>query len=52
MLLTNHKFVCPVRHISNKTLEFETDLLQIHTRRWVVHALRTPKLLKAFSKLL
>ena len=26
MLLTNHKSVCPVRRINNKTLEFETEI--------------------------
>ena len=30
----------------------EQGLLQVHARRWVAHALRTPKLLKAFSKAL
>ena len=41
-----------MRPISTKTSESGTEkgLLQIHTRRRVAHALRTLKLLKAFSK--
>ena len=42
-----------VRPTSTKTLAFgtETGLLQVHTRKWVeIHALRTPKLPKAFRK--
>ena len=45
---------CTVRPNNTKTLEFgsERGLLQGHARRWVAHALRIPKLLKAFSKAL
>ena len=41
-----------VRPHQYQTLEFGTEkgLLRICTRRWVAPALRTPKLLKAFSK--
>ena len=41
-----------MRPINTKTSEFGTEkgLLQIHIRRRVAHALRTLKLLKAFSK--
>ena len=37
-----------------KALELETEkgILQGHARRWMAHALRSPKLLKAFIKAL
>ena len=57
MIVTKNANPCAqgiVRPINTKTLESGTEkgLLQGHTRRWVAHALRTPKLLKAFSKAL
>ena len=42
-----------VRPINSKhynELGTEKGLLHIHTRRWVAHALRTPTLMKPFSK--
>ena len=50
-----HVWVSDAVRLNNiKTLELETEkgILQGHTRRWMAHALRTPKLLKAFSKAL
>jgi len=43
-----------VRLNNIKTLELETEkgILQGHIRRWMAHALRTRKILKAFSKAL
>ena len=52
------KFASPcarhtVRPINSKhynELGTEKGLLHIHARRWVAHALRTPTLMKPFSK--